>query len=374
MQAVNNSVSIPRTPSRPTLVSQDGKTDRILRIDAVVAQSWYVLGIALSTAAVLARVVSIIFPTSLSFTVLAVSLVALTLLAIKVTVTSLEPYMSQSMKDVADYIQATLGDLLLAMSDLFFQPLFIYKKLFPAKEVECDGPDIVVVHGYNGQSAQVSTYIKHRLEQAQMGRVHTINLGSSWLFGVDDHAKKLDAFLEKLKKKTGRKDMRFTIFAHSMGGVVAKRYHDEYRKDANGVDKVNIENIITLGSPMEGTPVAKIAAILNPFDKCTKDMRPDSELVKRLANKVQESTSTRFLHVASKNDLIIPVESALFMKNKAENVERVLVSGVGHCGLPFSDAVMDSAIEFIRRGRNMDVQPEIQQESPEQQVEVSPAA
>lgn len=341
MQAVN-SVSIPKTPSRSILVqNSDNKSDRILRIDSIVAQSWYVLGVALTGAALLARVVTIVFPSSLTFTILAVSIVALTLLTTKVVVGCLEPHLSPRMKEVADYVQATLGDVLLAMSDLFIKPLFICSKFFGKKQKENDDSDTdtVVIHGYNGQSALVSLYIKYRFDLACMGPIHTINLGSQFVNSVEDHAKKLQAYIEKLQKKTGHKKVK--LICHSMGGLVAKHYLDNFRSE-----KVEVTKIVTLGSPLEGTPVAKVAA-LNPFDKCAKDMSPGSDLLRNLAKKTNAQAQTRFLHIASKNDLIVPVDSALFKSHEGENVERLLVSGVGHCGLPFSDTVIDAMIEFL---------------------------
>lgn len=339
MSAVNNNVSMPSLPSRSVFVQKEEKSDRMLRIDSIVAQSWYVLGVALTGATLFAGFVTTIFPTSLSFTILTVSIVALSLLATKVAVSALEPHLSPRMKEVADYVQATLGDILLAMSDLFVKPLYIYKKFFHKTEMK-EGRPIVWIHGYGGEAA-ANWYKEYRLEHACMGPLFTINLGSAMLFDINDHAAKLKAFLEKVRKKTGRDDV--TIICHSMGGVVATHFLNEHCDE-----KTQVKEIVTLGSPLQGTPIASVAS-LNPLDKCAKDMRQDSELIKNLATKVKTKSKTRFLHVASKNDLIIPVESALFKNHEGENVERVLVSGVGHCGLPFSDAAIDSVIDFLKR-------------------------
>lgn len=338
MDAVSNSSSIPKSPSRTTLVPNDEKSERMLRIDSIVAQSWYVLGVALTGAVLLARVVTIIFPSSLTFTILAVSLVALTLLATKVAVGYLEPHLSPRMKEVADSVQAILGDVLLALTDMFVKPLFICKKLFHKSEQK-EGRPIVLIHGYGGERAG-KWYEEYRYEYASLGPLFSINLGSAYLFDINDHAAKLKAFLEKVRKKTGRDDV--SIICHSMGGIVATHFLNELCDE-----KTQVKEIVTMGSPLQGTPIAYVASI-NPFDKCAKDMRPDAELLKNLAEKVKNKTSTRFLHVASKNDPIIPVDSALFKNHQGDNVQTKLVSGVGHSGLTFSDDAIDSVINFLK--------------------------
>jgi pimeloyl-ACP methyl ester carboxylesterase len=74
-----------------------------------------------------------------------------------------------------------------------------------------------------------------------------------WRLDLRDTAKRLDAFLEDIVKKTP--DVDIHLVCHSMGGVVA-RYYLESGKYANQAALAQISLLATLGTPHNGAPVA----------------------------------------------------------------------------------------------------------------------
>ena len=97
-----------------------------------------------------------------------------------------------------------------------------------------------------------------------------------------DHAMELNHIIEDFKNDT-RKE-KINIVGHSKGGLDARVYL------ANNLTNTNIANLIMIGTPNAGSPLAKLNDICSP---AILDLRPGS-----LATKVRMNNNTRYYTIA----------------------------------------------------------------------------
>ena len=108
-----------------------------------------------------------------------------------------------------------------------------------------------------------------------------------------------------------------------MGGLVASYFAEKYP------DYANIKAIITLGSPLKGTLVAKIG-----IGKCCRQM----ELSSKFIQKAKANYPVRIMHhiVTKKDQLIIPYTSGIINQEKSRSY---IIDNLGHASLLYSTRV-----------------------------------
>lgn len=196
---------------------------------------------------------------------------------------------------------------------------------------------ILLVHGYMGNEKHWG-WLFERLKEANIGEVHTINLKH---FGsIDkDHSAQIEEKVKEIQAETGCKEI--ILVGHSMGGIVSS-----YFATHNPTD-VSISDVITIGSPLRGTPLAYAG-----LGACAKQMRPGSELLSQVHEKVKEST-TRFFNISSRADqIILSNESSLFDKTCDERITSHTFEDMGHATYLFSPAVAEQLIHYIRKANS----------------------
>lgn len=185
------------------------------------------------------------------------------------------------------------------------------------------GP-ILLVHGYVN-TAWVWVFIKPRLAKAGFGPIYSINLGFPF-YSIRTYAKRV---AEKVK---GIENL--TLIGHSMGGIVSALYALEL------APKNTVKDVILIGSPIEGTPLAWIA-----LGKNGREMRPKSPLLKELREKISQNNDIRFYQIAALCDqLVIPGISAGRLVPLAH---RLIIDNLGHTGLLFSSRVVDQITQWL---------------------------
>ncbi len=191
-------------------------------------------------------------------------------------------------------------------------------RLTPHKhEIRGSGRPILLVHGYINHGS-VWTLFKRRLEALQFGPIYTINLGHPFR-SISSYAEIVKAKAEEIAKVTGRKDL--VLIGHSMGGLVSALYAAKLSSPNTVTD------VITIGSPLNGTPIAYLG--LGPN---AKEMRPRSNLLKEMREVMANRKDIRFFHLATKSDqLVIPGSSAIFPEN-----QHFLFEDLGHASLLYS--------------------------------------
>jgi pimeloyl-ACP methyl ester carboxylesterase len=188
-----------------------------------------------------------------------------------------------------------------------------------------DACPVLLVHGYiNNAGAMFGLYD----ELARQGYgVYTINLEP--VHGdIDRHAARIQARVQGILRSSGAD--RVTLVAHSMGGLAARAYLRAY-PDAP------LEQLITLGSPHQGTPAAYTA-----WGRAGKQMRPGSAWLAALDQHEHEraaQSGTRWpCPVATlfsyDDNIAFPQLCA-----KLEGAREIAIAGIGHMSMPMSRRV-----------------------------------
>ena len=183
----------------------------------------------------------------------------------------LAPKLPRPLAAVANSIHAAITEIfaLITMSALYFVNL---EKTNPKKVEHNNQQPILLIHGLVHNSSAWIEYRK-RLKDANVGPVFTINLGNP--FGsIDGHAEKVKGMVAEIQRITGRKDIM--LVGHSMGGLVASKFALDL-----ATEETRVTDIVTIGSPLKGTPLAKLIR----FGKDIKEMGKGSAYVRDLSEK-----------------------------------------------------------------------------------------
>jgi len=136
-------------------------------------------------------------------------------------------------------------------------------------------------------------------------------------------------FREYLKKHV--KGGRIDLVCHSMGGIVARAY----LQLLGGHRRV--DRCITLGTPHKGT--------YNAYWIPTKvgdELRPDSELIKKLKDTEHLNEKTEIISIiAGSDNIIIPRVNSGHQNN-------IFVPDIGHLGMLFSKRVMKEVLGCLK--------------------------
>ncbi len=203
-------------------------------------------------------------------------------------------------------------------------------RFFPiSKKVKGNGRPILLIHGYLNHGS-VWRFPKRRLEGLGFGPIYTINLGHPFR-PIRIYAEKVAVQAEKIAKETGRKDL--ILIGHSMGGLVGGYYATHLAPPHTVTD------VMTLGTPLFGTPLARIA--LGPNGR---EMEPRSLFLRALREAMAAHRSQiRFYHIATQSDqLVIPGESAVI----PEHPHRIF-EDIGHASLLYSKRVIHQISQWL---------------------------
>jgi len=199
----------------------------------------------------------------------------------------------------------------------------VYTLLLPKREQVADrGADgfapVVFVHGLGGNRG---TWSALRLFLRMLGHKRMYALG--YEDGtIEELAGRLVDFVESVKQATGAQQV--DMVGHSMGGLIAR-----YAIQRLGLDK-SVRALITLATPHQGSYAAEYANTIQ-----TKQLRPDSSLLKGLNADDWRQYSTRLVCVCSDRDVYV-VPNHLMRHPQAENID---IPGLSHTQYLISPAV-----------------------------------
>jgi pimeloyl-ACP methyl ester carboxylesterase len=208
--------------------------------------------------------------------------------------------------------------------------LFIHALVFMRNSQQlAKGRPILLIHGYL-HHAKVWGLQKKWLEALGHGPIYAINLGIPFQ-SIRTYAEKVQKMALKIAEEQGRSDL--ILIGHSMGGLVASWYATKLAKPNTVTD------LITIASPLYGTPVAKIAIGPNG-----REMESNSPFLKELQALMKENKKIRFYHIATETDFfVIPGHSAFFKENP-----HAIYRNIGHTSLLLSRRVADQIHEWIK--------------------------
>lgn len=195
-----------------------------------------------------------------------------------------------------------------------------------------NGRPILLVHGYI-HSAAVWVFHKKRLEAIGLGPVYTISLGHPFR-AIEYFAKRVGKKVDVILKETGSKEI--TLVGHSMGGLVSSFYATHVAPAGQ------VPDVITIGSPWSGTPLAYFA-----FGQNAREMEPHSQFLSDLKGEIARHPHTRFRQIATRSDLVvIPGRTAAI-----QGYDNFILEDIGHVSLLYSQRVSKKLFEWLGDGR-----------------------
>jgi triacylglycerol lipase len=135
------------------------------------------------------------------------------------------------------------------------------------------------------------------------------------------HAHRIDACAEKIRENVERLYARYelgplSLIGHGKGGLIARYYVKRLGGDRR------VRNLITLGTPHNGTPSAYLGLM-------SWQMTPMSRFIRRLKMGAFPQ-HVRFVSIYSKDDRVSPFPSCILETNGHLNLLNIEVHGVTH--------------------------------------------
>ncbi len=193
------------------------------------------------------------------------------------------------------------------------------------------------VHGFLHNK---SAWVGLRLDKSpEIGPVFSINLGHPFQ-SIEDYTRYVQEKIAEIKSLAGEEEIEINLVGHSMGGLVCANYAVKYAAN----DNVRIAKLITIASPLQGTPTAYLARI---FCKCAAEMLPGSEFIKNLNEKMasKEFQEIPSYHIGFGGDWVVPRSRTFFANKKKNDFE---ISYLGHVSALYSSKVSEYVHTVIK--------------------------
>jgi triacylglycerol lipase len=190
---------------------------------------------------------------------------------------------------------------------------------------------VVLVHGYLCNRGLWNRWVP-RLRAARVPHI-AITMEPPFA-SIDDFADAIDAAIVRASEATGLPPL---LVGHSMGGVAIRAW---WRRAGPAAD-ARVHSAITIGSPHQGTFMARLARGLN-----ARQMRLRGEWLGALAGLEGAERCGRFTCFYSHCDnIVMPAASGMLPGADNRHVE-----GQPHVALAFAPAVIDEALRRLSPG------------------------
>lgn len=186
---------------------------------------------------------------------------------------------------------------------------------------------VLLLHGYAMGRANF-LLLANRLSLAKLGPL--IGFEYWTLGGVGPASARLGAFVEELCARTGHTQV--DIVGHSLGGMVGRHYA------VAGAGAARVKNLITIGSPHGGTPLARFG-----LGRTAIELDAESAFVRELAGRPVPA-GVRVTAIWSRADGLVSGRDQAFLAG-AELVE---FENLGHLSLLASRRVTREIVARLR--------------------------
>ncbi len=206
---------------------------------------------------------------------------------------------------------------------------------------------ILLVHGIvHNRSAFHS--LRRRLEKLGWHNIYTINYTTSY-GSLASMVGQLSKRVDEVMKVTNAKQI--DIVAHSLGGIVARHYM------TIGEGRGKIKELITLGSPHNGTNLSRILSFL-PGSSLGWDLREDSYLL-RIMKETSLPKGSRLTNIHSPMDWTLWPKTNCNVEGSPKSAfKNITFESVGHTGFLYSQqvlaAIVDTITEDLKKPRERD--------------------
>ncbi len=190
---------------------------------------------------------------------------------------------------------------------------------------------IVLVHGYiHNRSAFL--VMAASLRRAGFQHVHGLNY-NPLRHPIPTLAEMLAIEVDRVLGATGAD--RCMIVGHSMGGMVARYYTQEFAQPGT------IDTVITLASPHRGTYTAHLG-----IGPAAAQIRPGTAFMRRLEEGARPS-STRWLSYYSDLDIMVTPAVSAKLVHPALKATNIRLHNTGHLSLLLSGEALRSIIDHL---------------------------
>lgn len=198
---------------------------------------------------------------------------------------------------------------------------------------------VVLVHGYMDANTmpwwdRIRGYLDDfgfdvdKIRVADLGDVPGTTIGSP-----KEYAREVRHEVERLYDRYGR----VNLLAHSMGGIDSRWYVEKM----DGHE--HVENLVTLGTPHQGT----YAAYLGYFSRGGRALTPTSDVIKTL-NADGPARDVSYTGIWGKADaLVVPSAHGQLPWDHVDNVRNVGVGLYGHLSLIFRKSLLKKYLRFL---------------------------
>ncbi len=208
---------------------------------------------------------------------------------------------------------------------VFIVPVEWFLRKTPSIETSPNAPTlplVVIIHGY------FSTPTHWLLLQTRLkkeGHKDVIRLGYNPFSGsLDEWSASFARMLEPLRPR------KTLLIGHSLGGLIAIRMAALMPEDS-------VAKVITLGSPIKGTQLARFAVSKN-----VRGLRPGAPEIEKTARLAEQLEGKLVCFWSARDRLITPPENGA-----SENAENVEMEGLGHTGYHFDGRVHKRLRRFL---------------------------
>jgi hypothetical protein len=184
---------------------------------------------------------------------------------------------------------------------------------------------VILLHGLISNRS-VFTVLRRSLHRHGWEHVHALNY-SPLTVDVRSAAALLGSHVEQARRLHGGE--RVVLVGHSLGGLIARYYVQRLGGDRH------VRTVVTLGTPHSGTLAARLP---NPLP-ITRQLRPDSDVIRELAEPAPGCRSRFATFWGDMDQLVLPVRHAR-LDHPDLAAENILVPGAGHLALPVHGAVL----------------------------------
>ena len=201
-------------------------------------------------------------------------------------------------------------------------------------DVDAAARPILLVHGFIENHA-IFTVMERALRRRGFQMLTAYDYGLL-THSIPRAAIRLGETIERLATHSGYE--RIHVIGHSLGGLITRYYVQRLAGDSR------VHTLVTLGTPHQGTRLARAAPLL----PLARQLTPSSSIIQELAEPVP-GCRTRFIAFHSNIDPVIVPSTNARLEHPDLNVRNIAVRGVGHLSLPRNGRIAYTIAEVLRQ-------------------------
>lgn len=198
-------------------------------------------------------------------------------------------------------------------------------------EPEAASTPIILLHGYFHNR---SGFLVMRRALRRHGFRHVFTMNYNVIgHEVEELAAQLRGYVENVLNRTGA--TRVHLVGHSLGGLVARTYVQEFGGDER------VHTVVTMGTPHQGTYAAWFGR-----GRAARQIRPRSELLDRLEREAKPGPVRFISYYSNLDPLVVPASSAK-LTTPALNATNVFLKDHGHMSFLLSGELIRSVLAAL---------------------------